>query len=89
MQSGVPTKRLILGIVDVCAPLEVRQQVVESIALIFDLACPFVVRAVGSSVPQHEVECAGTSESFSTGIVNAAVSESRLGSCDKAPIDQR
>ena len=89
MQCSVPAKRLILGIVDVRAPLEVRQQVVESVTLIVDLACPFIVRAIGSSVPKHKVECAGTSESFSTSIVNAAVSESRLRSSDEAPIDQR
>ena len=89
MQSSVSTKRLVLGIVDVRAPLEVRQQVVESVTLIVDLACPFIVRAIGSSVPKHKVECAGTSESFSTSIVNAAVSESRLRSSDEAPIDQR
>jgi hypothetical protein len=89
MQSSVPAKRFVLGIVDVRASLEVRQQVVESVTLIVDLVCPFIVRAIGSSVPKHKVECAGTSKSFSTGIVNATVSESRLGSCDEAPIDQR
>jgi hypothetical protein len=51
MQCSVPAKRLILGIVDVRASLEVGQQVVERVALIFDLAGPFVVGAIGSSMP--------------------------------------
>ena len=89
MQCSVPAKRLILGVVDVRASLEVRQQFFERVALIFDLAGPFVVGAIGSSMPQHEVERAGAAESLSTRIVDTAISESGLRCCDKAPINQR
>lgn len=89
VDGGVLAQRLVVREGHVRAAVEVREQLVESIAVVSNVLRPLVIGAIGASVVHHEVQCTGTAQSLAASVVNASVSEAGLWCCLEAPVDQR